>query len=88
MAISAIVCLGTLITMLGVAIVVTWPDLPVVPLLAILGVGALVLPVLMYPISYTLWQGIDLAMHPPAEGDDAPTPVHWSFRPGKEPHDP
>ena len=53
MTISAIVCLGTLILTLVVAIVITWPDLPVVPLLAILGVGALALPVLMYPISYT-----------------------------------
>jgi uncharacterized protein (DUF983 family) len=88
MTISAIVCLGTLIVTLVIAIVVTWPDLPVVPLLAILGVGALALPVLMYPISYTLWQGIDLAMHPPTEGDDAPTPVHWSFRPGKNVPDP
>lgn len=79
MAISAIVCLGSLVTAFAVAIAVTWPDLPVLGSVVILGVGALVLPLVVYPISYTLWQAIDLAMHPPREGE-APPPVHWNAR--------
>lgn len=80
MAVSAIVCLGTLVTAFGITIALTWPDLPVLGLLVVLGVGALALPVLVYPISYTLWQGVDLAMHPPRKGDGTPPPVLWSFR--------
>lgn len=80
MAISAIVCLGSLVVAFAFAIVVTWPNLPVLPLLVILGLGALVLPVVVYPVSYTLWQGVDLAMHPPVEGDGTPPPVHWRSR--------
>ena len=49
----------------------TLPDVAVVPLLLILGAGALVLPVLVYPVSYTVWQAVDLAMRPPEPGDDA-----------------
>jgi len=75
MAISAIVCFGSLVVALGVAIALTVPDIPVVALLVVLGVGAVALPVVVYPLSYTIWQGIDLVMHPPAAGDGAPPPV-------------
>ena len=39
------------------------------PLLLILGVGAIVLPIVVVPVSYTIWQAVDLAMRPPAPGD-------------------
>ena len=55
--------------------VATWPDIAVVPLLLILGAVALVLPVVVYPVSYTVWQAVDLAMHPPEPGDGAPPPA-------------
>ena len=31
--------------------------------------GAIVLPIVVYPVSYTLWQAVDLAMRPPEPGD-------------------
>ena len=41
-----------------------------------LGGAAIVLPVLVYPVSYTTWQAVDLAMRPPEPGDpDIPAPV-------------
>ena len=46
-------------------LILTAPDFPWVPLLAI-GVGAnLIVPVLFYPFSKTLWVAADLYMHPP-----------------------
>ena len=75
MAISAVVCLGLLVVGLTIGVVLTLPDVAVVPLLLILGAGAIVLPILVYPVSYTVWQAIDLAMRPPAPGDDVPPPV-------------
>jgi uncharacterized protein (DUF983 family) len=73
LAISAIVCLGLLIVGMVIGVVVTWPDIAVVPLLLILGGCAVVLPILVYPVSYTIWQAVDLAMHPPpADGTAAP----------------
>jgi uncharacterized protein (DUF983 family) len=75
LAVSAVVCFGALVIGVAIGIAVTLPDIPVVPLVVILGLGAVVLPIVIYPISYTLWQGIDLAMRPPEPGDDVPPPV-------------
>ena len=72
MAISAVICLGTLVVAMAIGMVATSPDIAVVPLLVGLGVGAIVLPVLVYPVSYTVWQAVDLAMRPPQAGDFAP----------------
>jgi hypothetical protein len=69
-----VVCFGLLIVGLSAGVVATWPEIAVVPLLVILGVSAVVLPIVVYPLSYTLWQAVDLAMHPPEPGDDAPPP--------------
>jgi uncharacterized protein (DUF983 family) len=49
----------------------TWPDVPWTALL----IGGLVLnatfPVLFYPVSKTLWVGLDLAFHPPEPPEEA-----------------
>jgi len=71
MAISAVICLGTLVVAMAIGMVATSPDIAVVPLLVGLGVGAIVLPVLVYPVSYTVWQAVDLAMRPPQASDFA-----------------
>ena len=76
LAISAVVCLGTLIVGLGVGVVATSPDIPVLEMTLVLGGLAIVLPVVVYPISYTVWQAVDIAMRPPEPGDsDTPPPV-------------
>ena len=75
MAISIIVVFGALVVGAGIGIALTVPDVAVVQLLVILAICAVVMPVLVYPVSYTLWQAVDLAMHPPERGDDVPPPV-------------
>jgi uncharacterized protein (DUF983 family) len=74
MAVNIIVVFGTLIVGAVVGIVITSPGIPVVPLVAVLGVIAVVLPIVLYPVSYTLWQAIDLAMRPPDLADAATPP--------------
>ncbi len=74
LAISAVLVLGLLVAAMTVGIVLTLPDVNVPVLLIILGVCAVVLPVLLYPISWTVWQAVDLAMRPPTPEDDAPPP--------------
>jgi uncharacterized protein (DUF983 family) len=74
MAISAVVCLGLLVVGLTIGVVLTLPDVAVLPLLLILGVGAIALPIVVYPLSYTIWQAVDLAMRPPVLGDAVPPP--------------
>ena len=33
-------------------------------MLIVLGAGALILPIVLYPMSYTMWQALDIAMRP------------------------
>ncbi len=75
-AVSAVICMGLLVVAMVVGIVLTLPDIPVVPLLVVLGGGALVLPVVVYPVSYTVWQAVDLTMRKPERADPTvPPPV-------------
>jgi len=69
---AAIICMGPLVVLLGVVIAFTWPEIYVVPLFIVFGIGALVLPVLLYPSSYTLWQAVDILMRPPQPEDFEP----------------
>lgn len=62
--IAAILTLGPLVLALGITVAITWPSVAVVPLLVVLGVSALVLPIITYPLSYTIWQSLDLLMRP------------------------
>ncbi len=75
LAVSTVVCFGALVVGVGIGIVATAPDVEVLPLVLILGVGAILLPVVVYPVSYTIWQAIDLAMRPPGPGEGIPPPV-------------
>lgn len=74
LAISAVVVLGILVVAMTVGLALTLPDVEVLPLVLVLGAGAIVLSILVYPVSYTLWQAVDLAMRPPEPGDGAPPP--------------
>ncbi len=52
-------------------VVLTWPDVPWLPL-GIVGVVAMVgLPVAFYPLSKTLWLWVDLAFLHPLDADDS-----------------
>jgi uncharacterized protein (DUF983 family) len=75
MAVSIILCFGALVVGVAIGVVATLPDVAVAPLVIILGLCAVVLPVVVYPVSYTLWQAIDLAMRPPVASEGAPPPV-------------
>ena len=49
---------------LVIAFMVTLPDPPVVPMILLAGVVAVVVPIVFYPFSKTVWTAIDLIMHP------------------------
>ena len=48
-----------------VAVVTTWPDVPTAALIVIIGSLAVLGPALWYPVSFTLWQAVDLFMRRP-----------------------
>lgn len=62
--INTIFSFATMAITLVAAFILTYPELPIVPLLA-LGLGvAIFVPILFWPFSQTLWTAIDLAMRP------------------------
>lgn len=74
-AISAVLVLGTLMVGVGGGIALTWPDVPYLALGVGLGGVAVALPIVLYPVTYTVWQALDLMMRPPEPGDGTPDPV-------------
>jgi len=66
---NTIVTLLLLFPTIVLGFVVTWPDPPAIPLAGLaLGVSVVV-PLLFYPVSYTLWSSVDLAMRPLEPGE-------------------
>jgi hypothetical protein len=49
--------------------VITYPELPLLPLVSTAIAVAIVFPIVFYPFSKTIWTAIDLRMRPP-EGDE------------------
>lgn len=74
LAMNTIVTLALIVVGASVAMAATAPDFAVVPIVVGLVIGAAVVPVVLYPVSYTVWQAIDLAMRPPEPDEIA----RWS----------
>jgi uncharacterized protein (DUF983 family) len=70
---NTIVTFGLLAVVLVVGSILSYPDIAVVPMLIAAGLVAVVVPIVFYPFSYTIWAAVDLAMRPldPAEQADA-----------------
>ena len=76
--VNTILTFGAILAVVVIGIVATYPDIAVVPVvLACIAVAVLV-PLLVYPFTSTIWAAIDLAMHPlqPAEVADASAALH------------
>ena len=69
--INTIVTFGLLVVGTTIGVIATSPDIAVVPIVVGLIVTAVVVPVLIYPMTYTTWQAVDLAMRPPGP-DEVP----------------
>lgn len=67
---NTIVVFTVLAAVIGAGFVLTYPDPPVGVILVVTMAVAVVLPIAFFPISKSLWAGIDLAMRPPEPNDD------------------
>jgi uncharacterized protein (DUF983 family) len=72
MAINVILVGGAFTVLFVIAIALTIPDVPVVPLLAFFVPFMLIGPLVAYPISKTLWVAIDRAYLQRLGGNDRP----------------
>jgi len=66
------ITINTILTFIALTVgmafgfIVTYPDIPVVRLvLSLIGIAVL-MPIVIYPFTFTIWLAIDLAVHRPA----------------------
>ena len=65
MTLNIVVTEALFVVLVGIGVVLTWPKLPVLPLVLIgVGINA-VFPIFFYPISKTLWVATDLVFFNP-----------------------
>ncbi len=67
---NTIVTTGAVLLATVVAFVITYPNGSAILAVAAIVATAIVVPLVFYPISKTLWSAIDLAMRPPEPDDD------------------
>lgn len=84
MTIALILNIGLIMVAIAVAIIVTVPDIPVLTISIVLAGVSIIVPIVTWPISHTLWTAIDLRFRPVdaveaaeatrwlAEGSDSP----------------
>lgn len=63
-AMNVLLTFGALLVVMVVGVVATYPEVSTWPLIGLTSAVALVVGVGGYPISYTLWLAIDIAMNP------------------------
>ena len=68
--VNTIITFGLVIAGVVVGVIATSPGIAVVPIVIGLVVACVVIPIAIYPITYTLWQAIDVAVR----GEDTPRP--------------
>jgi len=62
--VATIATFGAIIACVTIGFVVTAPDFATLPIAAVAIAISVVVPIVVYPVSYTLWQAIDLIMRP------------------------
>jgi uncharacterized protein (DUF983 family) len=66
---NIILTFSSILISILVLVAVTAPDVPTLGIVLVTGAIALVGPALFYPVSFTLWQAVDLWMRRPTEAE-------------------
>lgn len=82
---NIIVTFGLLAAVLLVGSILSYPHIAVVPMLLAAGFVAIVVPILFYPLTYTIWAAIDLAMRPLDPHEAADAAAHAADAPARGP---
>jgi len=69
LALNTAVTFAALTLAMTVGFILTVPDIPVLPFVLALGAVAIVMPIVIYPFTYTVWLAIDLRVHPPERAE-------------------
>jgi len=66
---NTVVTTATLVLAMAISLVITVPDVPVRTLVVVLGIVAVVMPIIVYPFTYTLWLAVELTVNPPDKAE-------------------
>lgn len=69
LSLNIVVTFLVLTVAMTVAFVRTSPDIPVLPVVALCAGIAVVLPIVLYPFTYTVWLVLDLVARPPSAAE-------------------
>lgn len=69
MTLNTILTFIVVVVAMGVWMVLTAPEIPVLPMVLAIGVVAVLAPLFFFPFSFTLWLVFDLVARPP-EADE------------------
>lgn len=76
--------IGLVVLAVAVAVALTVPDVPVVTLYVILASAAIVIPLVTWPLTHTIWMAIDLRVRP-VGSDEATEAAGWLTNQGSGP---
>ena len=74
--VGLVVNIGLISVALGLAIALTVPDVPVLTLYVVLAVTALIVPIVTWPLTHTVWMAIDLRSRP-LDSDELREAAAW-----------
>ena len=63
--------IGLVLLAVAVAVALTVPDVPVVTLYVVLASAAIVIPLVTWPLTHTIWMAIDLRVRPVGPDEEA-----------------
>jgi uncharacterized protein (DUF983 family) len=85
LALNTVITFAVLAIGMFVGFVLTYPDVAVVPIILTLIGIAVLLPVLIYPLTFTLWFAVDVASHPPTPAELAEAATFVEMAPAPSP---
>ena len=65
MTVNVILTFGTMLVAMGVGVVLSYPDVAVLPIFIAIVAIAVVMPFAIFPMTYSIWLAVDLFMRAP-----------------------
>jgi len=57
-----ILTFGTMLIAMGIGVIFSYPDVAILPILGVIIAVAVIMPVIIFPMTYSIWLAIDLFM--------------------------